>query len=99
MKMIFQYIKTFDMQIEAMKHVNLKLYLPIFGSLSLGTNCGSTFAINSTSCRLSCHVNLLKIISAIFLNFCRNVPWIPEPSVNNKLKHREGSGSTGGFFD
>ena len=27
------------------------------------------------------------------------VPWIPEPSVNNKLKRREGSGSTGGFFD
>jgi hypothetical protein len=26
------------------------------------------------------------------------VPWIPEPSVNNKLKCREGSGSTGGFF-
>jgi hypothetical protein len=20
------------------------------------------------------------------------IPWIPEPSVNNKLKHREGSG-------
>jgi hypothetical protein len=28
-----------------------------------------------------------------------SVPWIPEPSVNNKLKRREGSGSTGGFFD
>jgi hypothetical protein len=28
------------------------------------------------------------------------VPWIPEPStVNNKLKRREGSGSTGRFFD
>ena len=28
------------------------------------------------------------------------VPWIPEPStVNNKLKCREGSGSTGRFFD
>jgi hypothetical protein len=28
------------------------------------------------------------------------LPWIPEPStVNNKLKHREGSGSTGRFFD
>ena len=28
------------------------------------------------------------------------VPWIPEPStVNNKLKCREGSGSTGSFFD
>ena len=28
------------------------------------------------------------------------LPWIPEPStVNNKLKRREGSGSTGGFFD
>jgi hypothetical protein len=27
------------------------------------------------------------------------IPWIPEPSVNNKLKRREGSGSTGGFFD
>jgi hypothetical protein len=24
------------------------------------------------------------------------LPWIPEPSVNNKLKRREGSGSTGG---
>ena len=30
--------------------------------------------------------------------FC--VPWIPEPStVNNKLKRREGSGSTERFFD
>ena len=28
------------------------------------------------------------------------IPWIPEPStVNNKLKCREGSGSTGRFFD
>jgi hypothetical protein len=28
------------------------------------------------------------------------LPWIPELSVlNNKLKRREGSGSTGGFFD
>ena len=30
----------------------------------------STFSINSTSCRLSCLVISLKIISAIFLNFC-----------------------------
>ena len=30
----------------------------------------------------------------------RALPWIPEPStVNNKLKRREGSGSTGRFFD
>jgi hypothetical protein len=29
-----------------------------------------------------------------------HVPLIPEPStVNNKLKRREGSGSTGRFFD
>jgi hypothetical protein len=28
------------------------------------------------------------------------LPWIPEPStVNNKLKRRKGSGSTGRFFD
>ena len=28
------------------------------------------------------------------------LPWIPEPStVNNKMKCREGSGSTGRFFD
>ena len=27
------------------------------------------------------------------------ITWIPEPSVNNKLKRREGSGSTGRFFD
>ena len=28
------------------------------------------------------------------------LPWIPEPStVNKKLKRREGSGSTGRFFD
>ena len=34
------------------------------------------------------------------LEFIVNVPWIPEPStVNNKLKRREGSGSTGRFFD
>jgi hypothetical protein len=30
---------------------------------------------------------------------CDQISWIPEPSVNNKLKRREGSGSTGGFFD
>ena len=31
---------------------------------------------------------------------CKSIPWIPEPStVNNKLKRREGSGSTGRFFD
>ena len=30
---------------------------------------------------------------------CIQLPWIPEPStVNNKLKCREGSGSTGRFF-
>ena len=30
----------------------------------------------------------------------QTLPWIPEPStVNNKLKRREGSGSTGTFFD
>jgi hypothetical protein len=29
----------------------------------------------------------------------RGLPWILEPSVNNKLNRREGSGSTGGFFD
>ena len=32
---------------------------------------------------------------------CDQIPWIPEPSVNNKLKdlkRREGSGSTGGLF-
>ena len=38
-----------------------------------------------------------------YLKFAVNafvvLPWIPEPSVNNKLKRREGSGSTGGFFD
>jgi hypothetical protein len=39
-------------------------------------------------------VNLLAIINRL------KVPWIPEPStVNNKLKRREGSGSTGRFFD
>ena len=37
----------------------------------------------------------------MFVNFqlvTRKLPWIPEPStVNNKLKRREGSGSTGRF--
>jgi hypothetical protein len=34
------------------------------------------------------------------LNFIyQNNTLVPEPSVNNKLKRREGSGSTGGFFD
>ena len=33
-------------------------------------------------------------------DFTCEIPWIPEPStVNNKLKRREGSGSTGRFFD
>jgi hypothetical protein len=33
-------------------------------------------------------------------NSSQPLPWIPEPStVNNKLKRREGSGSTGRFFD
>jgi hypothetical protein len=44
-----------------------------------------------------------KSFLAVFTkNFGKNVdkthlqlPWIPEPSVNNKLKCREGSGSTG----
>ena len=35
-----------------------------------------------------------------FITSWSEVPWIPEPStVNNKLKRREGSGSTGRFFD
>ena len=42
-------------------------------------------------CQFSLSVNGAKTIDI--------VPWIPEPSVNNKLKRREGSGSTGGFFD
>ena len=38
---------------------------------------------------------LFSLLEAIYA-----VPWIPEPStVNNKLKRREGSGSTGRFFD
>jgi hypothetical protein len=66
--MIFQCIKTFDMQIEACK---LKtLFANIWCSEQIVV---FTFAINSTSCRLSCHVISLKIISAIFLNFCRNI--------------------------
>ena len=40
-------------------------------------------------------ITIVKIESRSF----SSVPWIPEPSVNNKLKRREGSGSTGGFFD
>jgi hypothetical protein len=36
----------------------------------------------------------------IRLRLRTDVPWISEPStVNNKLKRREGSGSTGRFFD
>jgi hypothetical protein len=39
---------------------------------------------------------LLQLISHNF----NPKPWIPEPStVNNKLKCREGSGSTRRFFD
>ena len=38
---------------------------------------------------------LFSLLEAIYA-----VTWIPEPStVNNKLKRREGSGSTGRFFD
>jgi hypothetical protein len=50
--------------------------------------------------------NRRKIVSTTYniLHFSRmlpkKLPWIPEPStVNNKLKRREGSGSTGRFFD
>ena len=36
----------------------------------------------------------------VFFRARNELPWIPEPStVNNKLKRREGSGSTGRFFD
>ena len=38
--------------------------------------------------------------SQLHVKYGSPVPWIPEPStVNNKLKRREGSGSTGRFFD
>jgi hypothetical protein len=38
----------------------------------------------------------VKLQASIYVS----LPWIPEPStVNNKLKRREGSGSTGRFFD
>jgi hypothetical protein len=51
----------------------------------------------------SIFMNLVIIqMVRIFLEFqivSNMIPWIPEPSVNNKLKRREGSGSTGGFFD
>jgi hypothetical protein len=40
--------------------------------------------------------NLTPVLN---VEFCMYIPWIPEPSVNNKLKRREGSGLTGGFFD
>jgi hypothetical protein len=37
---------------------------------------------------------------ALFSKAQVSLPWIPEPStVNNKLKRREGSGSTGRLFD
>jgi hypothetical protein len=41
----------------------------------------------------------LIFYNILLFSFWR-LPWIPEPStVNNKLKRREGSGSTGRFFD
>ena len=44
-------------------------------------------------------LNSIKFVK-VFNWFRRTIPWIPEPStVNNKLKRREGSGSTGRFFD
>jgi hypothetical protein len=44
------------------------------------------------------HTNKAKLRT--FLLSRLKLPWIPEPSVNNKLKRRElGSGSTGGFFN
>ena len=45
----------------------------------------------------------VKVRNAKLRNYLKvhtDLPWIPEPStVNNKLKRREGSGSTGRFFD
>jgi hypothetical protein len=42
--------------------------------------------------------NVIALLVIIAISGSK-LPWIPEPSVNNKLKRREGSGSTGGFFD
>ena len=44
-------------------------------------------------------ISLKNINSHNVRNAISDLPWIPEPSVNSKLKRREGSGSTGGFFD
>ena len=45
---------------------------------------------------ISCSNSVMIMLA----NVRPKVPWIPEPStVNNKLKRREGSGSTGRFFD
>jgi hypothetical protein len=52
---------------------------------------------------MSLCINLRKFANKIKYHITQQVmlcPWIPEPStVNNKLKRREGSGSTGRFFD
>ena len=50
------------------------------------------------------HINMEKrqclVFNKISMKTSHCLPWIPEPStVNNKLKRREGSGSTGRFFD
>jgi hypothetical protein len=47
---------------------------------------------------LSCLVLSCPVLSCLVLS-CPvfKLPWIPEPSVNNKLKRREGSGIQGSF--
>ena len=43
----------------------------------------------------------MEILNVKFIHLLDiTIPWIPETStVNNKLKRREGSGSTGRLFD
>jgi hypothetical protein len=54
-------------------------------------------SIEVSECRTPLQL-VYKLI--IMLRVIGVLPWIPEPStVNNKLKRREGSGSTGRFFD
>jgi hypothetical protein len=41
-----------------------------------------------------------SMFANVVMIYEEKLTWIPEPStVNNKLKRREGSGSTGRFFD
>jgi hypothetical protein len=70
--------------------------LTILGRNATTTAKTNSFKINGSKDNSSYMINRINTV----LEVEDMGSWIPEPStVNNKLKRREGSGSTGRFFD